>query len=306
MLAVTRLSAQGSLAQYYFELQALDRDQDLLDKTVKDYKIALHLTQNQYASGVAARADIVQAQSQLEVAEAQAINNGILRGQYEHAIAVLMGRPPADFSMPFSPLKATPPVIPVSIPTALLERRPDIAQAERLMQQTNAAIGIAVSAYYPSFNLSGSLSESGGIIGNIARGPTIGWSYGLQVADIIFDGGLRSATVRAAKAAYTAQVAAYRQTVLTAFQDVEDNLVSLRILEKEGIAQNKAAASAHLALKLVTNQYKSGTVPYSSVVTSQIAAFTAQKNAYDVVGLQMSAAVGLIKALGGGWSTADI
>lgn len=306
LLAATRLSAQGSLAQYYFELQTLDRDQDLLNKTVTDYKIALKLTKNQYASGVAARADIVQAQNQLEVAEAQAINNGILRGQYEHAIAVLMGRPPADFTMPFSPLKTTPPVIPVSIPTAWLERRPDIAQAERLMQQANAQIGIAVAAYYPSFNLSGSLSEAGGIIGKIARSPTIGWSYGLQVADIIFDGGLRRATVKAAKAAYAAQVASYRQTVLTAFQDVEDNLVALRLLEQQGMMQNKAAASAHTALKLVMNQYKSGTVPYSSVITSQISAYTAQKNAYDVIGLQMSAAVGLIKALGGGWTTSAI
>jgi NodT family efflux transporter outer membrane factor (OMF) lipoprotein len=306
LLAVTRLSAQGSLAQYYFKLRALDMDQLLLDKTVASYKKSLELTQNQYASGVASRADIVQAQSQLELAEAQAINNGVLRGQYEHAIAALMGRPPADFTLPFAPLKAKPPVIPVSIPTEWLERRPDIAQAERLIQQTNAQIGISIAAYYPSINLSGSGSVVGGIFGSVINSPTIGWSYALQAAEIIFDGGLRRATVSAAKAGYAAQVAAYRQTVLTAFQDVEDNLVALRLLEKEGVVQNKAAASAELALKLVINQYKAGTVDYASVVTSQIAAYTAQKNAYDIVGQQMTAAVGLVKALGGGWSVADI
>ena len=306
LLAVTRLSAQGSLAQYYFELRALDRDQQLLDKTVIDYRKSLQLTQNQYSSGVASRADIVQAQSQLEVAKAQAINNGILRGQYEHAIAVLMGRPPADFSMPFKPLNAKPPVIPVTIPTAWLERRPDVAQAERLMQQTSAQIGLALTAYYPSFNLSGSVSAGGTSLAQMLTNPSTGWSYGLQVADIIFDGGLRNATVKAAKDGYIAQVAAYRQTVLTAFQDVEDNLVALRLLEKEGVVQNRAAASAVKALHLVMNQYKSGTVPYSSVITSQIAAYSAQKTAYDVVGLQMTTAVGLIKALGGGWCVGDI
>ena len=306
LLAVTRLSAEGSLAQYYFELRALDNDQDLLDKTVLDYQKTLQLTKNQYAAGVAARADIVQAQSQLEVAQAQAISNGILRGQYEHAIAVLIGRPPADFSMPFKPLKTTPPNIPITVPSAWLERRPDIAQAERLMQQTNAQIGIAVAAYYPSLNLSGTLSIGSNSLKKMLTTPSIGWSYGLQVADIIFDGGLRSAVVRAAKEGYIAQVAAYRQTVLTAFQDVEDNLIALRILKEEGIVQNKAAASAKKSLQLVLNQYKSGTVPYSSVLTAQIAAYSAQKNADDVIGLQMSAAVGLVKALGGGWSTQDI
>ena len=290
LLAVTRLSAQGSLAQYYYELRALDTDQTLLNKTVVDYKKSLQLTHNQYASGVASQADIVQA---------QAINNGILRGQYEHAIAVLIGRPPADFSMSFKPLTASPPIIPVTIPTAWLERRPDIAQAERLMQLSSAQIGIAVAAYYPSFNLSGSLSAGGTTLGQLLTSPSIGWSYGLQVADVIFDGGLRSATVNAAKAGYSAQVAAYRQTVLTAFQDVEDNLIALRSLKKETVVLNKA-------LQLVMNQYKAGTVPYASVITSQIAAYSAQKNAADAIGLQMTTAVGLIKALGGGWRVEDI
>ena len=300
--AATRLSAQGSLAQYYFELRALDRDQKLLDDTVVGYQKTLQLTQNQYESGVANRADVVQAQSQVEIAKAQAINNGILRSQYEHAIAVLIGLPPAELSMPFLPLNTTPPAIPIAIPTAWLERRPDVAQAERLMQQTNAAIGVAISAYYPALNLSGSLSGAATNLGNLIKSPVVGWSLGMTLMEIIFDGGLRNATVSAARAAYEAQVAAYRQTVLTAFQDVEDNLAALRILEKQGIVQNQAAASAKLALKLVINQYKAGTVPFSSVLTSQIAAYSAQKNAADVVGLQMTSAVGLIKALGGGWN----
>lgn len=306
LLAATRLSAQGSLAQYYFELLSLDRDQQLLDKTVKGYKETLQLTKNKYAAGVSSRSDIVQAQSQLESAEAQAINNGILRGQYEHAIAVLIGRPPADFSLRFKPLNTKPPVIPVSVPCVWLERRPDIAQAERLMQQANAQIGIAVAAYYPSLNLTATVSAAGRSFAQLINRPVRGWSAGMQLAEIIIDGGLRAATLRAQKAAYIAQVASYRQTVLTAFQNVEDSLIALRLLEKQGQALDAAARDARLALKLIINQYKSGTVDYSSVITAQIAAYQAEKTAYDVVGLQMTGAVMLIKALGGGWSTADI
>jgi len=301
LLASTRLSAQGSLAQFYFELRTLDRDQQLLNNTVKDYQQALKLTRNQYTSGVVSRADILQAQTQLQSAQAQAINNGILRSQYEHAIAVLIGRPPAAFSLPFMPLNAHVPVIPVTIPSVWLERRPDIAQAERLMQQTNAQIGIAVAAYYPVLNLSASVTATASNLSKLVSAPTLGWAYGLQLANTFFDGGLRSATVRAAQAGYMAQVASYRQTVLTAFQDVEDNLVALRLLKEQGLVQNQAAASAQQALQLITNQYKAGTVPYSNVITAQITAYTAQKNSYDVVGLQMTAAVGLIKALGGSW-----
>jgi NodT family efflux transporter outer membrane factor (OMF) lipoprotein len=302
LLAATRLSAQGALAQYYFELRTLDRDQQLLDNTVISYRKALQLTINQYKSGVASRSDIVQAQSQLETAQAQAVNNGILRGQYEHAIAVLMGRPPADFKLSFSPLNAKPPVIPVMIPTELLERRPDIAQAERMMQQANALIGVAVAAYFPTLNLSASISASGSTITNLTRAPALGWSYGAQLVETIYDGGLRNATVRAAKAGYMANVASYRQTVLAAFQDVEDNLTSSRILREQIVFQNQAAASANKTLQLIINQYKAGTVAYSNVITAQIAAYTAQKAANDVAGLQMTAAVGLIKALGGGWN----
>lgn len=301
LLAVTRLSAQGALAQYYFELRTLDSDQKFLDNTVTSYKKILLFTRHQYASGVAPFADVVQAQGQLESAQAQALNNGILRGQYEHAIAVLIGRPPAYFNLKFLPLKVKIPDIPQEVPSLLLERRPDIAQAERLVQNTSALIGVAIAAYFPNLTLSSSASAAGNSLHQLIHTPTLGWSAGLQLAEILFDGGYRRATVNAAKEAYIAQVAAYRQTVLSAFQDVEDNLIALRILKEQSIVQTKAAASAQLALKLTVNEYKAGTVAYSSVLTSQILAFSAQKAANDVNGLQMTAAVGLIKALGGGW-----
>ena len=308
LLAVTRLSAEGSLAQYYFELRSLDADQKFLNATVKSYKEALQLTRNQYNSGVASRADIVQAQSQLESAQALMINNGINRAIYEHAIAVLIGEPPANFSMPFMPLTQTPPSIPLMLPSQLLERRPDVAQAERLMAQTNAQIGVAKAAYFPTLalNASASVSATNAGFSQLFQVPNVAWAYGPQLTQLIFDGGLRDATVAAARAGYDSAVASYRQVVLAAFQDVEDNLASLRILGEQAVVQNKAAASAKLALKLVINQYKSGTVAYSSVITAQINAFAAEKSAIDVTGLRMTSAVGLIKALGGGWEVGDI
>ena len=303
LLDATRLSAQGSLAQFYFELRALDSDQKFLDSTVISYKKALQLTRHQYKSGVASRADIVQAQSQLESAQALAINNGVNRAIYEHAIAVLIGVPPSDFSIPFSPLASQPPPIPISIPSALLERRPDIAQAERLMAQANAQIGVAIAAYFPTLSLTASANSNARDAGlsQLFQFPVVGWAYGPQLTQLIYDGGLRSATIAAARAGYDSTVASYRQVVLTAFQNVEDSLATLRILNDQAIVQNQAAASAKEALQLVINQYKAGTVAYSSVITAQITAFSAEKSALDVTGLRMTAAVGLIKALGGGW-----
>jgi NodT family efflux transporter outer membrane factor (OMF) lipoprotein len=300
--AVTRLSAQASLAQYYFELRGLDAVQKILNNTVSNDKKLLHLTLNQYTSGVASRANVVQAQSVLETAEAQAINNGIARGQYEHAIAILTGVPPAELSITPYPLTVLPPPIPLSIPSALLERRPDIAQAERLMAQANAQIGVAVSAYYPTLTLTGSANTVGNGLSHWFSLPALGWSLGSQLSDTILDGGLRSATVSAATASYRATVASYRQTVLSALQDVEDNLISLRILAVEAKVNHQAVASANLALQLVINQYKSGTVDYASVITAQITLLSAEQNAANVDYLRMTSAVGLIKALGGGWT----
>ncbi len=305
LLALTRLTAQSSLAQYYFELRILDVDQTLLDQTVQANKKILKLTRYQYASGVANRADVIQAQTQVETAEAQAINNGILRGQYEHAIAVLMGRAPAFLNIHQKSYQFRVPHIPSQIPSVWLERRPDVAQAERLVQSASALIGVAIANFYPSFTLTGSGSASGRSLHRLIHTPILGWSTGLQVAQTIYDAGLRSATVRAAKEAYIGQVANYRQTVLTALQDVEDNLIALRLLALQSKVQNEAALHAEEALGLVINQYKAGTVPFSSVVTAQITAYSARKIANDVKGLQMTAAVGLIKALGGGWSNTN-
>ena len=300
-LANARLSAQATLAEDYFSLRALDTDQKVLNDTVVSDQEILRITQNKYNAGVSSLADIVSAQSQVEVAQAAAINNGISRAQFEHAIAVLIGEPPEVFSQPYKPLTETPPLIPVSVPSVLLERRPDIAQQERLVAQANAQIGIAESAYFPNLLLTANASSTA-VGSDLISAPVIGWSLGAQLAETIFDGGLRSAAVAASKANYQATVANYRQTVLAAFQDVEDNLASLRILDQESTVQNQAAASAKLAFQLTMNEYKAGTVDYPTVLIAQVAAFNAEKNAADVNGLRMSSAVGLIKALGGGWN----
>lgn len=301
LIGVVRLSAQGALAQYYFELRALDKSQKYLDKTVDAYQKVLQFARNQYASGVASRSEVVQAQIQLESAQASAINNGILRGQYEHAIAVLMGRPPAYFSLKPAVIKLKPPTIPLQVPSVWLERRPDIAQAERLVQQASALIGIAIGAYFPNLSLSGTTSAAGNSLHQLIHQPALSWSVGMQLAETIFDGGYRKAGVRAAKEQYVAQVANYRQVVLTAFQDVEDNLVALRLLEQQSMKQDKATADAIYSLKLTKNQYKAGTLPYYNVFISEISALAAEQSAAQVDGLQMAAAVGLVKALGGGW-----
>jgi NodT family efflux transporter outer membrane factor (OMF) lipoprotein len=298
LLAATRLSSQASLAQFYFELRGLDADQRLLDATVKKYVEILRYAQHRYKRGVDSNADIIQAKSQLATAQAASVNNGILRAQYEHAIAVLIGVPPADLSLRAYPLNVLPPPIPLSLPSTLLERRPDIAQAERLMAQANAQIGVAVATYFPALTLTGSANT---VTKTLFSFPAVSWAMGAQLADTILDGGLRAATIKAAQEGYLANVAAYRQTVLAAFQDVEDNLASFVILQKQAIYQNRAAALARDALQLTLNQYRAGTADYSAVYIAQISAFTAEKAASDVTYLRMTAAVGLVKALGGGW-----
>jgi NodT family efflux transporter outer membrane factor (OMF) lipoprotein len=305
-LAGVRLAAQASLAQFYFQLRALDAMQKLLDDNVVASEKLLALTQNRYKSGVVSQLDVAQAQSQYQTAQVQAIDNGVSRAQYEHAIAVLIGQPPAIFSLGRAPLTEMPPEIPLQVPSSLLERRPDVAQAERLMAQANAEIGIAVSAFFPALTLAATGGFSSNTFGNWLTVPAQVWSVGPQLAATLFDGGLRSAKTEAAYATYDQSVAAYRQTVLTAFQDVEDNLASLRILASEVAMQNEAVASAKLALKLVINAYKAGIVPYANVLTAQITAYAAEENAVSITGRRMVAAVGLVKALGGGWANGEI
>jgi NodT family efflux transporter outer membrane factor (OMF) lipoprotein len=306
LYAFTRLSSQASLAQYYFELRALDTDQKILDETVEDYKKSLRITKNQYRSGIVNEADVLAAVSLLESAEAQAINNGILRQQYEHAIAVLLGVPPAIFQIRFQPLDTVPPIIPLEIPSALLERRPDVAQAERLMAQANAQIGVAVAAYFPTLVLTPDIGLTGVAGVKLLSRAAYNWLAEGQGLETFFDGGNRKGVLTAARATYDANVANYFQVLLTAFQNVEDSLVALRLLDKQQKVLDEAAIAAERSRNIYWNQYKSGIVDYTTVFTAEIAAFAARKNAADNIGLRMTAAVGLIKALGGGWDAAEL
>jgi NodT family efflux transporter outer membrane factor (OMF) lipoprotein len=305
-LAAIRLSSQALLAQTYFQLRALDNDQKILDDTVKADHVVLTYTKNRFAAGVAGEADMIQAKTQLEMAEAAAINNGILRAQDEHAIAVLIGMPPADFRVVAVACAQRPPAVPLDIPSKLLERRPDVAQAERLMAQANAQVGIAVSAYYPVLTLSASGNVTNPGFAHWFSIPALSWALGSQLSETLFDGGLRNATVTAARANFDATAGTYRQTVLTAFQNVEDNLVALHLLNVESKVQDQAAKDAKHALKIVINEYKAGTVDYSAVIAAQNTALLAVKTASDVHGQQMTSAVGLINALGGGWEVDSI
>lgn len=305
-LANARLSAQATLAQTYFTLRSLDAQQKLLDDTVAAYQKSLQLTQNQYAQGVAGRADVIQAQTQLQSAQAAAIDNGVARAQDEHAIAVLVGQPASAFSIPPSPLTATPPVVPVTMPSALLERRPDIASAERKAAAANEQIGVAISAFFPTLTLSASGGFESSVLSQLLSMPSRFWTLGPSLAATVFDAGLRSAQTEAARAAYDQQVAVYRQTVLAAFQDVEDNLASQRILAQEIVVQQQAVESAQHALSIVTNEYKAGTTDYQNVLSSQTTAFTAQQKLASIAGQRMVSSVGLVKALGGGWDVSQM
>lgn len=300
-----RLSSQASLAEYYFELRTLDTDQELLDETAKAYAQILKFTLNQYKQGIVSRPAVLQAQMALETAQTQALNNGILRGQYEHAIAVLIGQIPSVFSLAKKPLKVKTPEIPVLVPSLWLERRPDVTAAERMMQEFNAQIGLAMTAYFPTLNLSASTNASASSLKQLFQAPAIGWVYGLQLAETFVDGGARAAMVKAAKAAYWAQVASYRQTVLNAFQEVEDNLVALRLLREQAQIEKRIVEQAKKNLRLTLNQYKVGTLAYNEVLNAKISAYAAEKTANDVFGLQMSISAALIKALGGTWELAE-
>ncbi|UEP34762.1 efflux transporter outer membrane subunit [Burkholderia ambifaria] len=305
-LANARLSQQALLAQTYFQLRTSDALQKLLDDTVKSYGDSLKLTQNQYAQGVAARADVIQAQTQLQSAQAAAIDNGVARAQYEHAIATLIGEPASTFSLPPNPLTAQPPITPVDVPSALLERRPDIAAAERRAASANEQIGVAIAAFFPTLTLSATGGFQSSVWSQLFTLPARFWTVGPQLAATLFDAGLRAAQTDAARATYDQDVAAYRLAVLTAFQDVEDNLASQRILAHEVDVQRQAVDSAEQALAIVTNQYKAGTVAYLNVLSAQTTAFTAQQKLATIAGQRMVSSVGLVKALGGGWDASDM
>jgi NodT family efflux transporter outer membrane factor (OMF) lipoprotein len=305
-LESVRLSAQATLAQSYFALRIQDTQRQLLEATVATYQRSLAITQNRYAVGVASRADVAQAETQLKSTQAQLMDVGVQRAQLEHAMAVLVGKPVATFSIPVAPLTTSPPAIPVGVPSELLERRPDIAGAERRMAAANAQIGVAKAAFYPNLTLSATLGFASIAAGNWASLASRVWALGAAISETVFDGGLRKAVSEEAMATYDATVASYRQTVLTAFQDVEDNLAALRILEDEARVQDEAVQAARQALTVVMNQYQAGTLGYLDVVVTQATALTNERGAVDIYGRRMIAAVLLIKAVGGGWNASTL
>jgi NodT family efflux transporter outer membrane factor (OMF) lipoprotein len=305
-LANARLSAQATLATDYFDLRAEDALAQLLRDTTAAYRRALQITQNQYRAGTISNADVVTAQAQLQSAEAQLLGVGVQRQQYEHAIAMLTGHAPAELTIAAAPLASAVPVSPPGVPSALLERRPDIAAAERAMQEQNALIGVQVAAFYPDI----SLSALGGFAGNpLSRLFNVSnslWSLGASASETLFSGGARTAAVAAARASYDQSVATYRQTVLTAFQQVEDALSNLRILEQQAAAEAIAVASARRAVEVTLNAYRAGTVAYTSVITEQTLLLADEQAALAIQQSRLVASVALIEALGGGWSTAAL
>lgn len=302
LLQGLRLSTQASLAQAYFQLRAIDAERKLYDETVEAYQQTLKITQNRYAVGVVAKTDVVQAETQLQSVKAQALNLGIQRATIEHAIAVLIGKAPSELAINTTEFNSQAPAIPVSLPSDLLERRPDIAAAERQVAAANAQIGVAKAAYYPRLNLAMTNGFQSSDVASLFSTVSRYWALGPAAAALtIFDGGVKNAQYKQAIAGFDASVAAYRQTVLTGFQEVEDNLAALRILEQERSVQTQAVSAADKALELITNQYKAGTVSYINVMTAQAAALSNHQTAVQLQQQQLNTAVALIKALGGGW-----
>jgi NodT family efflux transporter outer membrane factor (OMF) lipoprotein len=305
-LETARLSIHAELAADYFALRGLDAQRQLLDSTVVAYQKALDLTTNRYNGGLAAKVEVAQAETQLETTQALAIDVGVQRAQFEHAIAALVGQSASTFSIPVSPLNVPPPEIPVGVPSALLQRRPDIAAAERRMAAANAEIGVAKTAFYPTLTLSAAAGLEGSSIINWFAWPSHFFAVGPSLLETLFDAGRRHAVTDQAWAAYDENVASYRQNVLTAFQEVEDNLAGLRILDEESKKQEQAVRSAEHSLALSTNRYKGGLVTYLEVITAQSTALSNERTAVDILTRRMNSTVLLIKALGGGWDVSKL
>jgi NodT family efflux transporter outer membrane factor (OMF) lipoprotein len=305
-LETVSLSLHAELALDYFELRSADSQEQLLHDTVKAYSEALQLTMNRFKGGAAPRSDVAQAQTQLDSARVQETDVAVQRAEYEHAIAVLIGKPPAQFSLPAIHANLQPPEIAAGLPSQLLERRPDIASAERRVAEANEQIGIARAAFYPTVILNASFGLESRSIGDLFSFPSTFWAVGPTFAQTLFDAGRRRATSQAAQANYDAMVSTYRQTTLTAFQQVEDNLAALRILEQETQQQHDATRSAEDALQIFTNRYVGGADPYLQVITAQTIALENQRNDVDILRRRMDASVLLIKALGGGWNSSQL
>jgi len=305
-LAVANLSMHADLAVDYFAARSLDAEEKLLQDTVKQYEQALQLNEDRYHGGVASEVDVEQARTILETTRAQAVDVGVARAEYEHAVAILIGKAPAEFSLPPLPITTPPPPIPVGLPSELLERRPDIAAAERRVAAANAQIGLAKLAYYPVINLFASGGFNSSQITTLFQGPSAIWAVGASAAVTLFDGGRRRALSEEARAGYDTAVASYRQTTLTAFQQVEDNLAALRILENEAAVQANAVDAAQRSLTLSQTRYEGGVTDYLEVITAQNAALTDEVTAVNILGRRMASAVLLIEALGGGWDRTEL
>jgi NodT family efflux transporter outer membrane factor (OMF) lipoprotein len=305
-LANMRLTVQAELAVDYFQLHGEDSLKQLLDSTVVAYRQSLDLTKALYDTGIDSDEAVAQAETQLESTMAQDTGVGITRGQLEHAVALLVGEPASTFSLPAVQLKASPPAVPFGLPSQLLERRPDIAADERLMAQANAQIGVARAAYFPDLTLSGTGGFEAGKLAKWLTWPSRFWSVGTSLAETLFDAGLRRATVEQYQASYGQAVATYRETVLTAFQQVEDQLVALRLLTKEIEQQDAAVASAERQLKVATDRYRLGIDPYLNVITAQTTVLSNQQTDLNLHIQQMTATVQMIEALGGGWEASDL
>ncbi|MFD1260337.1 efflux transporter outer membrane subunit [Entomomonas asaccharolytica] len=305
-LAAAKLSLQSELAQTYFQLRIMDIHQQLLDHTVEAYRRSLTLTENQYNAGMVVKSDMTQARTQLKNTEAQAIDIKYQRAQLEHAIAVLIGEAPANFSI--KPTYQVPalPVIPKVLPSQLLERRPDIASAEQQVISANAQIGVAKAAWFPDLTLSASAGYASNSFSHWINSPNRYWSLGPQFAMTLFDGGLIRSRYEQAEAAYDEKVANYRQTVLNSFREVEDYLVQLYIMEQESVVQKEATDSAKESLQLITNQYEAGMIDYLNVASAQYSALNTERTGITLLGNQLTASVQLIAAIGGGWTTKDL
>ena len=301
-----RLLYQSDLAADYFQLQGLDADRALLEETVRSYEQYLQLTRDRFQGGVVSMADVALAETQLEGARAQLADVGIARAQFEHAIAVLTGRSPSELSLPPGTGQPSLPVVPVGLPSSLLERRPDIAAAERRVAAANQQIGVAKAAFYPVLSFGGSAGSQAGAIAELFATPTRLWSVGVQAAETIFDGGKRRAQLRVTEAAYDTTVANYRETVLTGFQQVEDDLADLRILAQETEIVDRAVVAAQQSLDISTTQYRGGLVNYLQVITAQTSLLQNQRDRVDLRTRRLLGSVSLIQALGGGWSNSQL
>jgi NodT family efflux transporter outer membrane factor (OMF) lipoprotein len=301
-----RLTEQASLAEFFFEIRGQDALQKLLNETVEADRKALQIARARYDTGVDDQISVVEAQTTLDSAQSAAINLGIARAQYEHAIATLIGKPASAFSIPVEAKTSAPPPIPIGLPSQLLERRPDIAAAERNMASANAQIRVAYAAYYPVLTLSASGGLESSALKNLMSASSRFWSVGPSISETVYDGGLRRATVNQHIATYNANVAAYRQSVLTAFQQVEDSLAAVRILSQQILRQQEAVDSSQTFLKLELGRYETGIDPYIDVVTAQITLLTNQQSLTNLQVQQMTASVQLIEALGGGWDKSQL